>query len=596
MPALVPEPDGRLHGGGRLAVPFSTPRLQGRFGPGWLIDAVAVWGGGEVASIRLAPEPPLASSVSQPNLLTLTGAGTTFTAEALRDSPCIVVDVRIGVENLHVSIKPAAGAGFRHEDEAAILTLPWAVLIAWAKGGRPSKRGLVIPGSSRLLLAFGSDEAEARNALAGVNQRALQAAEDYRTWCSTRLDTREPLLGSLLTHTLHAAASSRKQDAAGKFAGLAAGASYTDPARSYFRDGYWTSHALLPFKPEWVREQVAFLAGGVHDDGEAPSAVIVPSAIPAWCRLRKADRVLYRDHHSDREWWSDHFDSPLFLVNLVADYVALTGDRSVMREEPVESALESIGQRYLKAAEKNGGLPAKPRNDRDWADNVFRAGFVTYDSMLFLGAMRSLARLTRKARVRDRCLNAFTKGQKALDRVLWQPERGHYADYRTLDGFVEPHLAIDSLVGAWLGVIPANRERVLIDAALRLLVTKANATQPYGDWGVMACFPPYRRAADLRGKSRFAYRYHNGSDWPVWDAVLARAILKRTPNSSEWHYPLTRWWSYGLEHGWPEPVEYHAPPYGHGSMLQAWSGLAAAVLDYKRRRRSAAPSASSRYG
>lgn len=576
--ALVPQSDGRLSGPSTLALPFSTPRLQGRFGPGWSIEDVAVWGAGRVASIRLFPEPPVSSAEALPNRLVLSGPDSQFAAEALPDAPCIVLDIQLDVQSVRVSIRPATTAVWRYEDETALVVLPSAVLIAWARGARQATRGLEVPGSSRIVLALGSNEVEARAALAKVRQsrHALKAAEDYRTWCGTRLETADPVLGSLMTHTVHAAVSSRKQDAAGAFAGLAAGSGYDHPARTYYRDGYWTSQALLAFKPEWVREQIVFLAGGVHGDGEAPSAVIVPDAIQSWSRMRKQDRVQYRDHHSDREWWSDHFDSPLFLVILAADYVALTDDGSLLKA--VESTLEAIGRRYLLAAEKGGGLPVKPRNDRDWADNVYRSGFVSYDAMLYLGAVRSLAQLTHDADLKKRCLDAFKVGQQLLDKVLWLPELGHYADFRTLDGFVEPHLPIDSFVGAWLDVIPAERERHMVDAAERLLITKRNSSQPYGDWGVMACFPPYRRASDLRGKSRFAYRYHNGSDWPYWDAVVAHSMLKLRPDSSDWHYPLMRWWSYGLEQGWPEPVEYYSPPYGRGSALQAWSGLASAVI------------------
>ncbi len=574
----MPDADGRLSGPSTLALPFSTPRLQGRFGPGWSIEDVAVWGAGRVASIRLFPEPPLSSAAALPNRLELTGPRSQFVAEALPDAPCIVVAVQSEVSSVRVSIRPAATPGWRYENETALLFLPSAVLIAWARGGTPAGHGLAVPGSSRIVLAFGSTEDEARAALDKVrhSRHVLKAAEDYRAWCATRLETSDPMLGSLMTHALHAAMSSRKHDAAGAFAGLAAGSGYDHPARTYYRDGFWTSQALLPFKPEWVREQIVFLATGVHADGEAPSAVIAPAAVEAWSRMRKKDRVLYRDHHSDREWWSDHFDSPLFLVILAADYVALTRDRSLVRS--VESTLETIGERYLLAAQNGGGLPVKPRNDRDWADNVYRAGYVAYDAMLYLGAIRSLAHLTHDAALKKRCLDAFKVGQQVLDRVLWLPEQGHYADYRTLDGFVEPHLAIDSFVGAWLDLIPAGRVRQLVDAAERQLITKQNSSQPYGDWGVMACFPPYRRSSDLRGKSRFAYRYHNGSDWPYLDAVVAHSMLKLRPDSSDWHYPLMRWWSYGLEHGWPEPVEYYAPPYGRGSALQAWSGLASAVI------------------
>ena len=39
------------------------------------------------------------------------------------------------------------------------------------------------------------------------------------------------------------------------------------------------------------------------------------------------------------------------------------------------------------------GLPVKPRNDRDWADNVYREGLVAYDIGLWIGALDALARL-----------------------------------------------------------------------------------------------------------------------------------------------------------------------------------------------------------
>jgi hypothetical protein len=46
------------------------------------------------------------------------------------------------------------------------------------------------------------------------------------------------------------------------------------------------------------------------------------------------------------------------------------------------------------------------------------------------------------------------------------------------------------------------------------LKTRANAEQPYGNWGVMCAYPPVRRGGDTLAKSSFPSRYHNGSDWP----------------------------------------------------------------------------------
>jgi len=75
--------------------------------------------------------------------------------------------------------------------------------------------------------------------------------------------------------------------------------------------------------------------------------------------------------------------------------------------------------------------------------------------------------------------------------------------------------------------------------------------------------------------SAFAYRYHNGADWPVWDGLYAELLVEA--GMPGWEYPLLRWWQVGLAQGWASPVEYYSPPYGRGAVLQAWSSLPAAV-------------------
>ena len=44
-----------------------------------------------------------------------------------------------------------------------------------------------------------------------------------------------------------------------------------------------------------------------------------------------------------------------------------------------------------------------------------------------------------------------------------------------------------------------------------------------------------------------------------------------------WRYPLLRWWETSLARGWMGTVEYFAPPWGRGSLLQGWSSMPAAV-------------------
>lgn len=49
----------------------------------------------------------------------------------------------------------------------------------------------------------------------------------------------------------------------------------------------------------------------------------------------------------------------------------------------------------------------------------------------------------------------------------------------------------------------------------------------------------------------------------------------------EYLNPLQSWFSYNIEKGNYSPIEYFSPACKDGSLLQAWSGAAAFVLDDK---------------
>ena len=75
-----------------------------------------------------------------------------------------------------------------------------------------------------------------------------------------------------------------------------------------------------------MRGQIRILAKGVQPDGEAPSGVILSgrSQSAAWREYRDHPER-YKEHHlRPEDWWSDHFDSPLFFVLTVGDYVRAT--------------------------------------------------------------------------------------------------------------------------------------------------------------------------------------------------------------------------------------------------------------------------------
>ncbi|HEX7760503.1 MAG TPA: GH116 family glycosyl hydrolase, partial [Caulobacteraceae bacterium] len=373
---------------------------------------------------------------------------------------------------------------------------------------------------------------------------------------------------------VHAALASIRRDEHGAFAGLAAGLAYSAPARTYFRDGYWTLQLLLRLAPDVALAQIDLLAKGIQPDGEAPSGVILsgPAQSAAWEARRASGRRLSAAHRREGDWWSDHFDSPLFFVLTIGDYVAATGDDTPLRGH--WSAIAAIFERYARLAGANGGLPAKPRHDRDWADNVYREGLVAYDLGLWIGALEVIADrgATLDADLAQRAGVMAAAAKDQLER-LWVG--GHYADYRRADGSAEAHLSLDSLTLLRYGAVPEERALAVLDAARTTLESRRNTAQRWGDWGMLCAFPPFARQADVRAKSAFAFRYHNGADWPWLDGLYARERLRR--GLDDWRYPLTRWWETCLARGWAGPVEYFSPPFGRGCLLQGWSSYPAAV-------------------
>src|SRR5690606_27655912 len=101
-----------------------------------------------------------------------------------------------------------------------------------------------------------------------------------------------------------------------------------------------------------------------------------------------------------------------------------------------------IHNRYKNMAQSGGGLPRKPRHDRDWADNVFRSGHVSYISGLCLGALAATAR---RAAISDSALAAdaaalHTQGRTAAAHLLMTAQ-GWPCNYRdATDSFSEDHL------------------------------------------------------------------------------------------------------------------------------------------------------------
>ena len=600
MSACVARADGALEGRGGTVLALSGPRLLAR-ADGCGVHDVVVWGGGRIGGVRFAtPVPEEARAVVTPARLRFAWPGHELTITALQDAPAIEVTHR----GADFALAPRGGgrapagwedaplARIRDEPDGWRVDAPWATLRVAAPGAIREDRRLLLPsGTARAWIVAGQDEDEVGPAVARLLRDGAEPGRAHDAWSDAlhgRFEVDDPLLRSLVLHGLANALVARKELAGGRFAGHAAGHAYASPARSYYRDGYWTVQALLPIAPERALDQARLLARGVDEDGRAPSAVTATSeaGMRAWRARRAADPNLASDHPRDDLWWPDHADSPSLFVLLARDAVAWSGAPEALRDE-VDGAtlLERIGwvaDGIVRSCDARG-LPVKPSHDRDWADEVVRGGAVTYDVGLAYGALRAAAdawgaeaRPGERGGSVDAWRAAAARMREAADEALFDETRGHYREFMDPDGRDPGTLAIDTLTALRFGLADEGRARAVLAAIERRLETRHDATQPYGDWGVACLRPRYPDRVPRRGKALFPYRYHNGADWPYWDGVYAEQRLRRGMDG--WRYPLTRWWEVGLEKGRTTPVEYASPPWPAGSPATGWSSMPAAAV------------------
>ena len=607
-PRLRAAPGGELEGRGPVELALTGARLQALVSPTGVRD-VLVWGSGVAGELRFDPPLPLGARVRvAPNRIAYDWGEGRLVVAGLPRAPVVVLRAEGAAPGLRLVAPRRIPAGFDRRARLLAEAGGWRVASDWAElrltapGGAPGARGRLAFGSAGLaLLAAGADGEEAARAAYGVLAGGSPEREldDWRRELAAVLRLPDDELQGLFLQGLHAARAARKELPDGRFAGLAAGVGYAMPPRTYYRDGYWTLQALLPAWPEVAREQLLLLARELAPDGEAPSGVIVasPAGERHWRARRDVDPTLAADHPRDGVWWADHTDAPLFFALLACEAAAWCGDGGLWATE-VDGV--AIGARVAAALERvhrsvdASGLPVKPPHDRDWADNVFRGGHVTYDVGLYHGALvavaAALAASDPEASARYRERARVVRG--AALRRLWREDLGHFVEFvepagpgqpagpagagGPAGGRAEAHLAIDTLTAVRYGLADDARARRTLAAMRQRLETRHNHAQPYGDWGVMNVFPPYAPWVRRRGKSRFAYRYHNGADWPVWDGVYAEQRMRLGVGG--WRYPLTRWWAVGLAQGRATPVEYASPPFGAGSPSNAWSSMPAAAL------------------
>jgi hypothetical protein len=410
-----------------------------------------------------------------------------------------------------------------------------------------------------------ADGDAAKQLIAHADLARADAAK-WSAWLSDQTRGLQALPASMVTACLACSHASYKKIEAG-FNGFFAGPGYTGFPRVYFRDGYWTAQVVMRSNPRAVRDHLLALSRGVQRDGKCPSGVFAPS----WKGGEDPDTLA---------WLPDHLDSPAFYVMLAHDYVHATGDAAVLGEtiqgwtlwERVAACLDRL------TSSAPDGLLQKDHRANDWADNVIRSAHVIYDQALYYRALvcgAALARERNEATLADTWSAQARLAQDAANKFLWSESRGYYVDYAR-KGFTEDHLTADSLLTLFYGLADETQAQKILRAAKRLLQSRHNADQQWGDWGVMCVYPLYKRGEDLFEKSADPFRYHNGSDWPYLDAIYALVLKQR--NDPDWFYVAARWWEYSLAQGWLTPVEYFSPAHPVGGFLQAWSGLPALVL------------------
>ncbi|SKA12710.1 amylo-alpha-1,6-glucosidase [Consotaella salsifontis] len=557
---LQPQGDGRLLAPKPVLLPFMAPRLQGDLYPDGQLR-LSVWGAGHVATLRFAL--PGGTHFYSPNRAEWAGGGLCVA----QSRPVLLIEgapLRRAASSWRGAWWSAAEPPQPAEivEGRRILRTGWGVTIIEAEG-------------NVVRVAAGDSLEEAEAGLAFSSEEIRAEAIAYASLCDAAPEA-DPIMRTMVSQSLHAGLSSIRRDSAGRFAGLAAGQSYSAPARTYYRDGYWTLQILLDREPEAVKGQIEILARGLQVDGEAPSGVILTGDAQSarWEVVRQNHAVVSEEHLRPGDWWSDHFDSPLFFVLTLSDYTEATGDEEPLRRHwPM---VETIYRRY-RGFERNGvPLPYKPRNDRDWADNVYRHGYVAYDVGLWIGALDAIGRLGERidAGLAEEARLAAEAARAVVDDEMLTGA-GTYADYGDKRDFREEHLTLDSLTLLRYRAVSPERAKIVLKAVRERLETRHNDRQPYGDWGVMCAWPPFARRRDTRQKTAFPYRYHNGSDWPYLTGLYAEQLIDHGLGEAE--YALTRWWRTCLENGWCGAVEYFAPPWGRGSLLQGWSAMPAYV-------------------
>ena len=346
----------------------------------------------------------------------------------------------------------------------------------------------------------------------------------------------------------------------GDFKGFMAGHHYLFPMRTYYRDSYYTVLPMYNGNLDKVRNEIITLAKGIAEDGTCPSAIGA-------------------DWHA---YWGNHYDSPSFLAIMLYDYVHFSKDSSILDEKIGEYTVLDKAVTVIKKlaeCESENGLIYKEGvyNRRDWVDEINRYGYVTYDEILYARANFALSKLfeSRNEQKSKFYFDKYEQVKRSINDLLWDDDLGYYVNYKNED-YVEDNLSLDTVWAAIFGIADEKRSRRMLLNMEKYLETPNNEQVTLPDYGVMTVWPFYKNTEAVYWTSSQPYNYHNGANWPYFSAIYAYAKRKF---GMEYSYALESWFTYNVERGNYTPIEYFSSACKDGSLLQAWSGAAAFVLD-----------------
>jgi glycogen debranching enzyme len=369
------------------------------------------------------------------------------------------------------------------------------------------------------------------------------------TFTRPKLLSSDETLVHMFEESLDVALDSIEVSAKGKRY-VTAGPKYGSPERVYYRDTYWTSGLILMIEPYVIRDQILLLASGIEASGSTPSAIPVDPSDPKLAL------------------WVDHVDAGPYFVMLVRDYVAWTGDGSILSERvngrTVFTAMEDTIS-WLSTKDTDGNLlPEKPENSlQDWLDSIPRGGEVFSNEVLYYKAMRDLVEL---AEIFGKPSHAQAFHRQSLlvryqiHQQFWNEGGGYF--YELCKGGVCVDRITNESAMAILFDLATQTQRDTLFESLRTLESENNSEIAYGDWGVLNAWPLYEGFTP--------YDYQNGTDWPFLDGINAGARLKY--HNNDWYYPLTRWWTFNREQDSGRVLPEHVSPVDlDGGDQQAWS-------------------------